>query len=134
MRADRLAIVYAALVYFALVMGAGFVLGVIRVPLIVPRIGARWAELAEMPLMAIVINFAAGFVLRRFAAIRVPGRALLVGLLALALALCAEVGLAISLQGQSLSEYVASRDPVSGSVYLAMLVVFALMPRLRLSR
>lgn len=134
MRADRLAIVYAALVYFALVMGAGFVLGVIRVPLIVPRIGARWAELAEMPLMAIVIYFAAGFVLRRFAAIRVPGRALLVGLLALALALCAEVGLAISLQGQSLSEYVASRDPVSGSVYLAMLVVFALMPRLRLSR
>ena len=39
----------AALVYFALVFGVGFLLGLIRVPFVVPRIGERYAELAEMP-------------------------------------------------------------------------------------
>jgi hypothetical protein len=33
-----------------------------------------------------------------------------------------------------LGEYLASRDRISGTVYLALLVVFALMPRLRLAR
>jgi hypothetical protein len=122
----------AALAYFALVLGAGFLLGMVRVPFVVPRLGERWAELAEMPIMAVTIFFAAGYVLRRFPTIRLPGRALVVGFLALALSVLAELGLAVSLQSQTLGEYLASRDRVSGSVYLIMLVVFALMPRLRL--
>jgi len=36
--------------------------------------------------------------------------------------------LAVVLQERSLADYVASRDRVSGSVYLAMLVFFAIMP------
>ena len=129
-----LSMVRAALVYFALVMGVGFLLGVVRIPFIVPRIGERWAELAEMPVMAAVIFVAAGYVLRKFPSIRLRGRSLVVGFLALALVVCAELGLAVTLQSQTLSEYLASRDRVSGSAYLAVLVLFALMPRLRLSR
>ena len=127
-------ILRAALAYFALVLGAGFVLGMLRVPFLVPRIGERWAELAEMPFMAVVIFLAAGYVLRRYPVIHLPSRSLVVGFLALAFAVSAELGLAVALQSQTLGEYLASRDRVSGSVYLAMLVVFALMPRLRLSR
>ena len=52
----------AALVYFAIVLGTVFVLGVFRVPILVPRIGERWAELAEMPVMATVIFVAAGYI------------------------------------------------------------------------
>jgi hypothetical protein len=122
----------AGLVYFALVLGTGFVLGVVRVPFLVPRIGERWAELAEMPIMASAIFFAAGFILRRFPEVRLRSRSLIVGFLALTLAICAELGLAVVLQTQTLAEYIGSRDRVSGSVYLVMLVVFALMPRLRL--
>lgn len=118
----------AGLAYFALVFGAGFVLGVLRVSLLVPRLGARIAELSEMPLMLAVIVMAARFVIRRFAVpLALPAR-LGTGLLALALLLAAEVLLAVVLQERSLAEYVASRDPVSGGVYLAMLVLFALMP------
>jgi hypothetical protein len=120
------------LLYFALVLGTGFLLGMIRVPFLVPRIGERLAELAEMPIMAIAIFFAAGYTLRRFPEIRSRGRALVVGLLALTLAIFAELGLAVLLQSQTLAEFIGSRDKVSGAVYLAMLVVFALMPRLRL--
>ena len=40
--------VKAAVLYFALVMATGFVLGTIRVPLIVPRVCERYAALLEM--------------------------------------------------------------------------------------
>lgn len=118
----------AGIAYFAMVLGAGFVMGVFRVPFLVPRLGERMAELIEMPFMFVVILLAARFVVRRFAL--PPHRAvrLAVGLLALGLALLAEILLAAVLQERSLGDYIASRDPVSGSVYLAMLVLFALMP------
>ena len=122
----------AGLLYFAIVLGTGFVLGVFRVPFLVPRIGERWAELAEMPIMATVIFFSAGYVLRRFPAIQSPGRSLATGVLALGLSICAELGLALVLQDRSLAQYLASRDRISGSVYLVLLMAFAVMPRLRL--
>ena len=122
----------AGLAYFAIVLGTGFVLGMIRVPFLVPRMGERWAELAEMPLMAVVIFFAAGFILRRFPEIRTPARALAAGFLTLAWVIAAELGLAVALQSQTLVEFIQSRDKVSGAVYLGLLLVFAVMPRLRL--
>ena len=122
----------AGLLYFAIVLGAGFVLGSIRVPFLVPRLGERWAELCEMPIMAVVIFVAAGYILRRFPAIRTPGRAWWPGILAFVLLVAAELGLALVLQNRSLADYIRSRDTISGSVYLALLLVFAVMPRLRL--
>jgi hypothetical protein len=116
--------------YFALVFGAGFILGAVRVLFLVPRVGVRMAELLEMPVMLLVIVCAARAVIRRFALAPVPGARLPVGALALALLVAAELLLAAVLQGQSVQQYVASRDPVSGSAYLGMLVLFALMPQL----
>lgn len=126
--------VIAALVYFGLVLGTGFALGMIRVPFIVPKIGERWAELAEMPIMAAVIYISSGYILNRFPEIQTSTRSLIAGFLALALSVCAELGLAVALQSQTLVDYIASRDKVSGSVYLVLLVFFALMPRLRLPK
>jgi hypothetical protein len=59
-------IVKAAAVYFGLVFGAGFILGPIRILFVVPRFGARVAELMEAPLMLIVVAVAARWVVRRF--------------------------------------------------------------------
>ena len=126
-------VIQAGLTYFAIVLSAGFVLGVVRVPFLVPRIDERWAELAEMPIMAVVIYWAAGFLLRRFPEIRSPGKSLIAGLLALALSVAAELALATLLQDRTLDEFIGSRDKVSGSVYVALLLVFAVMPRIRLS-
>ena len=56
----------AGMTYFALVFGAGFVLGSIRVPFLVPRLGERAAELIEMPFMFVVILVSARFITNRF--------------------------------------------------------------------
>jgi len=117
-----------AALYFALVLGTGFLLGMVRVPLLVPRLGERYAELLEMPFMFVAIVLAARFVVRRFALPASLSLRLQVGFLALALSVLAELLLAAALQGRSVAQYIASRDPVSGSVYLGMLLLFALMP------
>lgn len=123
-----LRMIKAGLAYFALVFGTGFVLGVLRVSSLVPRLGERLAELAEMPFMLAVILIAAPYVMRRFAIPLSVSVRLGMGLLALGLLLVAELSLAVAFQNRSLADYIASRDPVSGSVYLAMLVLFAAMP------
>lgn len=120
----------SGLAYFALVFAAGFVLGAIRVPFLVPRLGVRTAELIEMPLMLVVVVLAARFIVRRFSLPAIASVRLGAGFLGLALLLAAELLLALALQDQSPGQAIASRDPVSGSVYLGMLVLFALMPLL----
>lgn len=120
-----------AVIYFGIVFGAGFLLGAVRIPFLVPRFGVRIAELAEMPLMFLVIFLAAGYVVRKYGSSIFALGWLLVGGMALALLVAAELLFAVALVGRGLEEYVASRDPVSGAVYLVMLVVFAGMPWLR---
>ena len=121
-------VIKAGLSYFALVFGAGFILGSVRVSLLVPRLGERIAELIETPFMFVVVLLSARFIARRFALPVATSARLTVGFLALGLLLAAEFLLAAAIQDRSLGEYIASRDPVSGTVYLAMLVLFALMP------
>lgn len=121
-------ILKAGAAYFGLVFGAGFLLGCIRVPFLVPHLGARVAELLEMPVQFVVIVFAARFIVRRFSLPLDTAIRLGVGFVALGLAIAAEFLLALVLAERSVAEYLASRDPVSGSVYLVMLLVFALLP------
>ena len=116
-----------ALIYVGIVFGVGFALGAIRVTLLVPRLGERWAELLEMPLMLVAIFYAARFVVRRHPGVTPAGQ-LQGGLLALAMMLAVELGIALPMRGLTLAEYLATRDPVSGTAYAASLVVFALMP------
>jgi hypothetical protein len=121
-------IVKQATLYFALVFGAGFILGPIRILLVIPRVGVRVAELIEAPIMLIVIIAASRWLVRRFPEPSNWSSRLAAGFLSLALMLGAEFSLAHVLQGISVREYLASRDPVSGAVYYALLVVFAVLP------
>lgn len=123
-------ILKAGTLYFALVFGAGFLLGPIRILWVVPRFGARMAELMETPIMFVVTILAARWIVRRLA---VPPKGLTrlgMGCVGLGLMLVAEFGLVLWLRGLSISEYFASRDPVSGTVYYVMLGVFCIMPLL----
>lgn len=115
--------------YFLIVFGAGFALAFIRLPILLPRFGVRAAELMEMPVMLAVIAWASWRLAKRHADLG-RGSRLLAGLFAFALLAAAELLVAWFLGPGSPAEYIASRDPVSGSVYLVSLVIFAVAPAL----
>jgi len=129
-RRNIMQILKAGVFYFALVFGAGFVLGTIRILWIVPSFGTRMAELMETPIMFVVTILAARWVARRLAIPPTASKRLAVGFLALGLLLVAEFTLVLRLRGLSISEYIESRDPVAGTVYYLMLGVFTIMPLL----
>jgi len=116
------------LLYFAIVFGAGFILGPIRILLVIPRVGVRVAELMEAPIMFMVIIAASRWIVRWFPESSNLSNRLAIGFVALLLMLGMEISLARVMQGISVREYIAARDPVSGSVYCALLAVFAVMP------
>jgi hypothetical protein len=123
-------ILKAGVIYFMLVFGAGFILGPIRLLWVVPRFGTRMSELMEAPIMIAVIIVAAKWIVRRLSLPTTPGSRLGMGFVALCLMLVAEFTLVLWVRGLSISEYLATRDPVSGTVYYASLGVFAIMPLL----
>jgi hypothetical protein len=120
----------ASLVYFALTFGAGFVLGPLRILFLVPRVGARTAELIEMPVMVGITWLAARWVTQRFSVPPQRGPRLGMGVMAGALLLLAEFTLVLRLRGITLEEYFATRDPVSGAAYYAAVLLLMLMPLL----
>ena len=105
-------------------------LGPIRILWLVPRFGARTAELMETPLMLAVIIVAARWVTRRLALPSTSSRRLGVGFVALGLLLVAEFSVVLWVRGMTIREYLASRDPMAGTVYIVMLGLFAIMPLL----
>jgi len=122
-----------ACAYFAAVFSIGFVLGVARGLWIAPWLGERVAELAEMPVMVVVSYLAARTLMPLGRDLGSRGAAL-VGGAALALLICAELAVVFFVRGQRLDDYVASRDPVSGSAYVLALLLFAAMPAIVVRR
>jgi hypothetical protein len=114
--------------YFAAVFGAGFVLGTLRVIFIVRLVGERAAELAETPVMLAAAFFSARYLVRRFAIPAAASDRIGMGLIALGLMITAEFGLVLWLRGITISQYFETRDPISGTVYYATLLIFAMMP------
>ena len=130
MRHTIMQILRAGVLYFVLVFGAGFVLGIVRTLWVVPRVGTRTAELMETPVMLVVTVLAARWIVLRLAVPHFLSARLGMGAIALGLLLTAEFELVLWLRGISIGTYLATRDPVSGTVYYVMLALFAIMPLL----
>ncbi len=116
-----------ALLYFALTFAVGFVLGSIRVPLLVPRVGEVAAVLIEAPFILLASFLIARWVIGRFAPDAGAARRLLIGVLAFAMLLSTEV-LMSWLRGIAPREFVASLFKTAGAIGLACQVLFAIMP------
>jgi hypothetical protein len=118
----------AALLYFSGIFGVGFLLGIIRVVWLVPQVGARSAELLEMPLMVLASFGAATWIVRRS---RIPyskSECLAWGLVALLFMIGAELAVAVLLLNVPISNVVTRRDSISGVAYVFALLLFALLP------
>lgn len=117
-----------AAIYFAVVFAAGFLLGTIRILLIVPRIGVRAAELIETPVMLLVSAFVARWILRQFPNIRGSADSLAVGLIAVVLLLAAELAVGIFLFHLSITDALVKTDPVLAVAYYCTLCLYSLLP------
>jgi hypothetical protein len=115
-------------IYFTLVFGTGFALGTIRVFILEPRIGTRYAELTEMPIMLFVIYLSAKYVVSKLYSTKPILPYLVTGLSALTFLLLVEFALVLGLQGMSIEQYLESRDNVAFGAYIISLIIFALMP------
>jgi len=102
-------VVKAGVLYFALVFGAGFVLGTIRTLWVVPRVGTRTAELMAMPIMLAVTIVAARWTVLRLSVPLMWSARLEMGGMALVLMLIAEFGFVVWIRGLSIKEYFATR-------------------------
>ena len=120
----------AGVLYFAVVFGAGFVLGPIRIMWVVPRFGTRTAEILEAPIMLLVTIVAAAWIVQKLPLAPTPSKRLGMDGIGFALMIIAELSLVLWLRGLSVQEYFATRDPVSGTVYYATLAAFVVMPLL----
>ena len=117
-----------ALLYFALVFGAGFVLGPIRVLLIEPLLGPVAATLCEAPIMIAVTLFAAWWT-PRVTSLSGDASALIpVGLLALVLQQVSDLAVGVLLRGMSAIGVLSHFATPEGAIYAALLILFAAMP------
>ncbi|MDP9161469.1 MAG: hypothetical protein M3O09_14710, partial [Acidobacteriota bacterium] len=107
-----------------------FALGTMRTLWIAPRLGTRVAELVEMPLMLLITILSARWTVRYLAVPSTPSARLGTGFVALGLLLLAEFTIVLWVRGLTIREYLASRDPVSGTVFYVMLGILAIMPLL----
>ena len=111
-------VVKAGVLYFALVFGAGFVLGTIRTLWVVPRFGTRMAELMEMPIMLVVTIVAARWTVLRLSVPMMWSARLEMGCIALVLMLIAEFGFVLWIRGLSIKRLSRYARPCVGSSLL----------------
>ena len=120
----------AGILYFLAVFGAGLLLGTVRMLWVAPRIGARAAELLEMPVMLTVMVISAWLIVRRMHVPAAPRFRLAMGVLALGCMLLAEFTVVLELRGLTLADYFETFDPVTGRLFYLLLGLSALLPLL----
>ena len=110
-------ILKGGVVYFAVVFAAGFVLGTVRTLWVVPRLGVRAAELAEMPIMLGISILATRWVVRHFQVSPPWSKRLAMGGIGLGLMLVAEFALGLLIRGMTigsiLQPVIPCREPLT---------------------
>ena len=125
-------VLIAATLYFAGVFACGFILGTIRMGILLPRMAEIWALLLELPVILILSWLIAGRILKARPAIATLPARLGMGGWAFLLLMLAEYMLATMTMGLSGAAVFARWTTLEGALGLAGQIVFALIPALRL--
>ena len=121
-------ILRAGALYFAALFSVAFVLGALRELWLRGHLGSRAAEFAEVPVMLGWALVASRFIVRRELSNRPAAMRVAMGVVAVLLILAAEFALVLPLRGLTITDYLASVDPVSGAAYFGALAVVAVLP------
>jgi hypothetical protein len=120
--------IVAGLLYATAVFLVGFAAGAIRVLLVVPRLGETVAALVEAPVMLFVSWKLCAWSTRRLEMARDIGARSLMGTVALATLLTAEVGVSVLAFHRTIADHFAAYGTPAGLVGLAAQVLFASFP------
>jgi hypothetical protein len=124
----------AGLAYFATVFAVGFVLGALRVLVVVPRVGEMAGVLIELPIMLLVSWVVCGWLLNRFSVPYKPTLGVLMGAVAFALLMLAELWVSVFAFGRSLAEHFGSYRSLNAILGLAGQLGFAAFPYIRIKQ
>ena len=125
---------HAAALYFALVFAAGLLFGPARVLWLEPWLGNAIAVLIESPFLIAAMWFAARAAPTWTRAEGGWPSFLAIGVVALVLQQIADLAVGFGLRGMTLSDQFAHFGTPAGMVYAGTLIIFALMPLIRMRR
>ncbi|MDX2144327.1 MAG: hypothetical protein SFV19_13310 [Rhodospirillaceae bacterium] len=121
----------AGSLYFAAVFALGFVLGTLRVLAIIPVLGETGAVVLELPIMLAASWAICGWLVKRHHVPAVTKDRLVMGGLAFALLMLAELGVSVLAFGRGVAEHFATYRALSAQLGLAAQVMFAAFPLIR---
>ena len=124
----------AGILYFAIVFAAGFLLGTLRLFILLPLTGEFAAVALELPVMLIISWLACRRLVARFSVPAMVSQRLAMGVLAFCLLMLAEVGLSVLAFNRSGAEYLALLQTAPGLLGLAGQIAFALFPLAQLKK
>jgi len=118
----------AAAAYFALVFTVGFVLGTLRVTVLVPALGELVAVMVELPLMLTASWFICRRVVRHFGVPAAAGPRLAMGAAAFVLLMVVEFTLSVAAFGRTPGAFFTGLATPAGLLGLAGQALFGLWP------
>ena len=125
-------IVLAAFSYFLIVFTAGFILGAMRMFIFAPYLGNAVAVVLEVPIMLSISWYVCRAIIARAGIPARRAHGLVMGGLAFALLMVAEVAISVVLLGRTFAQHVAGYAATGSMVGLAAQIAFALFPALQL--
>ncbi|MFN3464583.1 MAG: hypothetical protein ACK4X1_10975 [Terricaulis sp.] len=125
---------HAAAIYFALVFAAGLLLGPVRVIWIEPWLGNAIAVLLETPFLIAAMWFASRAAPKWAGVSGGWPSFLAIGVVALIMQQIADLAVGFGLRGMTLRDQLAHFATPAGMIYAATLIIFALMPLVRMRR
>ena len=128
MEVQLLRLITASALYVAIVFGAGFLLGSIRVFWLEPRLGKSIAVLCETPFLLAVMIPAARWAPAKTKVAGDCGSLAAVGIGALVLQQLADLAVGTMLRGLTVAEQLRNFTTPAGGVYAVLLILFAAMP------
>lgn len=121
--------ILTGLVYFVIIFGFAFAMGVGRTLVIAPLLGETAAVLLEIPILVIASSFVARRITsNRFFTFR---QLLSIGAIAFTLTMVSEALLADVIRGQSIPQWTASLTKPLGLIGLGGQLISAMMPTLQ---
>jgi hypothetical protein len=118
----------AGLLYFVMVFSLGFLLGTVRVLVLIPRLGELVSTCIELPIILSAAWLASDWLITRLQVSSQWWTRLSMGLIAFGLLMAAELALSVWLVGNTVQEHFAAYGTLPHAIGLAGQAVFALIP------